>query len=69
MQNMALFYDNQGRRDEAEAFFHRALVGRENQLGAEHPSTLQTARCLAKFYENRGRLEEAESLRKRLCLS
>ncbi|MCJ1313658.1 hypothetical protein MMC25_007337 [Agyrium rufum] len=60
-----LFYQGQGRYDEAETLFERALAGREKKLGPEHPDTLGTVENLATVYRNQGRYGEAETLYER----
>ena len=59
----ALAYWNQGRYEEAEQLYLRALEGWEETLGPKHPDTLATVQGLASVYRSQGRYEEA----KRLC--
>ena len=47
---------------EAERFFRRALEGTEAQLGATHPSTLQSVTNLAALLKEQNKLDEAESI-------
>ncbi len=42
MHNLANLYMDQGRLAEAEAFYERALQGKEKALGPDHTSTLDT---------------------------
>jgi tetratricopeptide (TPR) repeat protein len=55
-------YTNQGRYEEAEQLYGRALEGYEEKLGPEHPDTLSTVQNLAVVYQDLGRYEEAEQL-------
>ena len=47
--NLAMLYDNQGRYDEAEPLYKRALLIEEKVLGSEHPRhgdiSEQSGRC------------------------
>ncbi|KZP22341.1 Kif17 kinesin, partial [Athelia psychrophila] len=52
----------EGKLDEAESLYGRALTGWEKQLGADHPSTLTTVSNLAVLYQTQGKLDEAERL-------
>jgi tetratricopeptide (TPR) repeat protein len=58
-------YADQGKLDEAEKMYERALQGREKALGAEHTSTLDTVNNLGILYRNQGKLDEAEKMYKR----
>jgi len=42
VDNVALALNYQGNYDEAEGMHRRALEGRENVLGKEHPDTLSS---------------------------
>ncbi|KAJ1637711.1 Tetratricopeptide repeat-domain-containing protein, partial [Pavlovales sp. CCMP2436] len=55
----------QGRLDEAEPLFRRALEGPEKTLGPNHPSTLTCVSNLAKLLLAQGKLGEAEPLFRR----
>ena len=46
-------------RRQAEALHRRALAGREAQLGANHPETLQSMNNLAVLLRQQGKLAEA----------
>ena len=59
------FYRDQGRYNEAEKLYERALTGSEERLGATHPNTLGTVENLAIVYQNQGRYDEAEKLYER----
>ena len=63
--SFAHLYWNQGRYDEAEELYGRALAGRKKKLGAEHPETLRTVQNLANVYYSQGRYGEAEELYQR----
>ena len=58
-----LYY--QGRYEEAEPLYKRALEIRERVLGPDHPDTATSLNNLAILYDNQGRYEEAEPLYKR----
>ncbi|MCJ1231793.1 hypothetical protein MMC12_008472 [Toensbergia leucococca] len=58
-------YQFSGRYDDAEELYKRALAGREEQLGPDHPDTLGTVENLAIVYRNKGRYDDAEELYKR----
>ena len=53
---------NQGRFDEAEKMYLRALQGKEKAWGPEHTSTLDTVNNLGLLYADLGRLDEAEKM-------
>ena len=55
-------YSNQGKLEDAEAMYVRALAGREKALGPEHISTLDTVNNLGNLYADQGKLREAEHL-------
>ncbi|HEX3045013.1 MAG TPA: tetratricopeptide repeat protein [Bacillota bacterium] len=57
-----LFY--QGRYEEAEPLYKRALEIRERVQGLDHPDTTTSLNNLALLYTNQGRYEEAEPLYK-----
>jgi tetratricopeptide (TPR) repeat protein len=65
VQNLAIVYRNQGRYEEAERLYRRALEGREEKLGPKHPDTLTTVEGLAGVYRSQGRYEEADGLVRR----
>ena len=55
----------QGKLEEAEALFRRALEGREATLGASHKDTLRSTNNLAGVLQDQGKLEESEALFRR----
>ena len=57
---MCLYED--GKYDEAEDAFARAMEARKRVLGEEHPDTLSSMANLASTYWNQGRWKEAEEL-------
>ena len=61
----ASFYRDQGRYNEAEKLYERALAGREEKLEPKHLDTLRTVMNLAIVYCNQGRYNEAEKLYER----
>ena len=56
---------DQGKYEEAEPLYQRALTIREKALGPEHPDTASTLNNLALLYNNQGKYEEAEPLYQR----
>ena len=58
-------YQDQGKLDEAEKMYQRALQGCEKALGTEHTSTLNTVNNLGDLYQNQGKLDEAEKMYQR----
>jgi hypothetical protein len=48
---LAIVYQRQSQYEEAERLFGRALKGREERLGRDHPDTLRTVHNLANAYE------------------
>jgi tetratricopeptide (TPR) repeat protein len=55
-------YRHQGKLDEAEEMYMRALKGYEKALGVEHTSTLNTVNNLGLLYVDQGKLEKAEEM-------
>ncbi|KAI1317215.1 hypothetical protein F5Y16DRAFT_414646 [Xylariaceae sp. FL0255] len=55
-------YADQGKLDEAEAMYARALRGKEKAWGPGHTSTLATVNNLGNLYADRGKLDEAEAM-------
>ena len=55
LNNLARWYESQGRYGEAEPLYLRALQIREQQLGADHPNTAASLNNLAALYESQGR--------------
>ncbi|MEO0415519.1 MAG: tetratricopeptide repeat protein, partial [Verrucomicrobiota bacterium] len=58
-------YNNQGKYEEAEPLYKRALAIREKQLGADHPDTATSLNNLAVLYYEQGKYKEVEPLYKR----
>ena len=65
LNNLALLYRNQGKYEQAEPLYQRALAIRERVLGAEHPDTARSLNNLALLYRNQGKDEQAEPLYQR----
>ncbi|KAH7016474.1 uncharacterized protein B0I36DRAFT_298830 [Microdochium trichocladiopsis] len=55
-------YSDQGKLDEAEKMYLRALYGQEMALGQGHSSTLDTVNNLGILYSHQGKLGEAEKM-------
>ncbi|KZP24408.1 hypothetical protein FIBSPDRAFT_735738, partial [Athelia psychrophila] len=65
VHNIAALHERQGKHDEAEMLYKRALTGRETSLGIHHPGTVTTMKYLAGVYDAQGRDGEANDLRAR----
>jgi len=65
VNNLDLLYADQGKMEEAEAMYRRALKGREKAWGPEHSSTLDTINNLGSLYRNQGKMKEAEAMYQR----
>ncbi|KAI4767751.1 purine and uridine phosphorylase [Aureobasidium sp. EXF-3400] len=61
-QELAGIFKAHDRYIEAEEMYERALAGKENALGLEHKSTLDTVNNLGLLYRDQGRLAEAEAM-------
>jgi tetratricopeptide (TPR) repeat protein len=62
LNNLASVLQGQGKYEETEVMYRRALKGRENILGMEHPSTLASVNDIATVLQAQGRYEEAEAM-------
>lgn len=51
LNNLAIIYLDQGKTQEAEAMYRRALEGLEKAWGPEHTSTLRAVENLAGLYK------------------
>jgi Tfp pilus assembly protein PilF len=60
--NLGNLYNDQGKLDEAEEMYQRALQGREKALGRDHTSTLETVNNLGILYADQGKLDKAEEM-------
>ncbi|KAJ5955828.1 Disease resistance protein [Penicillium viridicatum] len=65
LHSLGYLYADQGRLQEAEAMYERALEGKEKACGREHISTLDTVNNLGSVYKDQGRLQEAEAMYER----
>ncbi|KUL85553.1 hypothetical protein ZTR_08029 [Talaromyces verruculosus] len=61
-------YWDQGRVQEAEMMYQRAVVGKERLLGLNDPSTLETINCLGVVYTHQDKLQEAEKMLQRALI-
>ncbi|KAN0069133.1 HET domain containing protein [Elaphomyces granulatus] len=59
---LGFLYENQGKLDEAEKMYQRALRGYEEVWGPDHTSTLDTVNNLGVLYAGQGKLDEAEMM-------
>ena len=62
LHRLGILYADQGKLDEAEKMYQRALQGYEKALGPDHTSTLKTVNNLGKVYADQGKLDEAEKM-------
>ncbi|MCJ1430387.1 hypothetical protein MMC29_008305 [Sticta canariensis] len=65
LHNLGALYIHQGKPEEAEEIYLRALAGQEKAWGPEHPSTLDTINDLGFVYLDRGKMDEAEEMYRR----
>jgi tetratricopeptide (TPR) repeat protein len=65
IQNLGNLYIDQGKLDEAEQMYERALRGKEEALGPTHTSTLDTVNNLGNLYADQGKLDKAEQMYER----
>ena len=65
LNNLASSTNTQGKYEEAEPLYRRALDIREKALGKDHPSTAISLNNLAALYRRAGEVREAEPLYKR----
>ena len=62
MNQLGVMLDDQGKLDEAELLYKRALKGQEEMLGRKHSDTLTTVNNLAFLFYKQNKLDEAELL-------
>jgi tetratricopeptide (TPR) repeat protein len=55
-------YSDQGKMQEAEEMYLRALRGKEKAWGPDHTSTLDTINNLGNLYSDQGKMQEAEEM-------
>jgi tetratricopeptide (TPR) repeat protein len=65
INNLGILYKAQGKLQEAETMYQRALAGKETALGPDHSSTLATVNNLGNLYADQGKLQEAETMYQR----
>ncbi|KAF7533969.1 hypothetical protein G7Z17_g13438 [Cylindrodendrum hubeiense] len=63
--SLGLLYADQGRLQDAEAMYQRALDGYEKAWGPDHTSTLDTVNNLGALYKDQGRLQDAKAMYQR----
>src|SRR4051794_38319366 len=66
LNNFAALYKSQGKYDDAESLYKRALVIREEMLGPMHPDTEASLNNLTALYKSQGKYDDAELLYKRV---
>ncbi|KAJ5907909.1 hypothetical protein N7495_000591 [Penicillium taxi] len=62
---LGILYSDQGKLNEADEMYQRALAGYEKALGPDHTSTLDTVNNLGLLYSDQGKLNEAEEMYQR----
>ena len=62
VHGLGLLYYFQGKYDEAEPLFKRALAIAEKALGKDHPAVATSLNGLALLYDSQGKYDEAEPL-------
>jgi tetratricopeptide (TPR) repeat protein len=62
LSNLALLYKAQGKYEQAEPLYERALAIMERQLGPKHPLTLRAQRNYVALLRAMGREAEAVAL-------
>ncbi|KAK9853410.1 hypothetical protein MYU51_006489 [Penicillium brevicompactum] len=62
LYSLGYLWADQGRLQEAETMYVRALEGKEKAWGREHTETLDTVNNLGAIYTDQGRLQEAEAM-------
>ena len=65
LYNLAVLYDNQGKDEQAEPLYERALAIHERVLGEEHPNVAASLDNLAIHYDQQGKYAQAEPLHQR----
>ncbi|CAG9952144.1 unnamed protein product [Clonostachys rosea f. rosea IK726] len=60
--NLGNLYFDQGKMQEAEEMYLRALRGKEKAWGPDHTSTLDTVNNLGSLYKVQGKMQEAEEM-------
>src|SRR6267378_1777000 len=65
LHRLGLLYADQGKLDEAEKMYQRALQGKEKARVPDHTSTLDTVSSLGNLYKSQDKLDEAEKMYQR----
>ncbi len=65
IHGLGYLYANQGKMQEAEAMYRRALEGYEKAWGPEHTSTLDAVNNLGLLNSDQGKMQEAEAMYRR----
>src|SRR5467141_734943 len=65
LDELGVLYADQGKLDEAEKMYQRALQAKEKALGPDHTSILLTVNNLGLLYADQGKLDEAEKMYQR----
>ncbi len=65
LYSLGYLYSDQGKMQEAEDIYRRALEGKEKACGPEHTSTLDTVNNLGNLYKSQSKMQEAEVMYRR----
>lgn len=68
MNNLALLCQNQGKYEEVEKYYQRALAIYETKLGQDDPNVAKTKNNLASAFLKQGKYKEAEILYKQVIV-
>ncbi|GKZ65925.1 hypothetical protein AnigIFM50267_010283 [Aspergillus niger] len=66
LDSLGLVYRNQSKYKEAEEIHEKVLAVKQNRVGPEDPSTLDTTHHLAELYSSQGMLEKAKKMYERV---
>jgi kinesin light chain len=66
LNNLALLCQNQGKYEEVEKYYQRALAIYETKLGQDDPNVAKTKNNLASAFLKQGKYKEAEILYKQV---
>jgi tetratricopeptide (TPR) repeat protein len=62
LHSLAYLRKDQGKLDEVDKMYQRALQGHKKALGLDHIETLMVLQCLANLCIEQGKLDEADKM-------
>jgi len=68
LMNLGVLYSDQGKLEEANSIFQRALIDYEKAFGRDYTSILTIINNLGNLYRDQGKLEKAESIYQRALI-